>query len=101
MKPDDDRLAFVRGPVPPGFERVTVVIPGGCQRTHVTGEWRDALVVVTRGEIELRPLRGAGRTVREGDVLWLQDLPLSALQNRGERPAVLTAVRRLLPKVSP
>ena len=98
MKPGDHRLAFVSGPVPPGFERRTVVIPGGCERSYVSSEWSDAIVVVTRGQVELRPLRGAGRTVREGDVFWLQGLTLSSMQNRGERPAVLTAVRR---KASP
>ena len=101
MKPGDHRLAFLRGPVPPGFERLTVVIPGGCERTYVSSEWSDAIVVVTRGEVELRPSRGTDRTVREGDVFWLQGLTLSSMHNRGERPAVLTAVRRLLPKVSP
>ena len=101
MKPGDHRLAFVRGPVRPGFERLTVVIPSRCERAYVSSEWSDAIVVVTRGEVELRPPCGAGRTVREGDVFWLQGLTLSSLHNRGDRPAVLTAVRRLLPKVSP
>ncbi len=85
---------FLTGAIPPGFERRRVVIPGGGQHAYVASEWRDALVVVVRGEVELRSLSGVGPTLGEGDLLCLDGLILSFLHNRSEEPAVLTAVRR-------
>jgi hypothetical protein len=48
-----DRLSFLGRRLPPAFElRVVAVAPGG-ERPYDEDEWRDALVVVERGEIEL------------------------------------------------
>jgi quercetin dioxygenase-like cupin family protein len=77
-----------------GFEvRLVAVAPGGSLAYH-DAEWRDALVVVERGEIELESLSGSLRSFERGDVLWLAGLPLRALHNRGHQPAVLVAVSR-------
>src|SRR5438067_8903185 len=81
-------------PLPPSFRRmVTVLAPGG-ERLYDEADWRDALVVVRRGEIDLECLAGGRRTFREGDVLVLAGLSLRALHNRGTEPAVLVAVSR-------
>ena len=81
-------------PLPPSFRRmVTVLAPGG-ERLYDEAEWRDALVVVRTGEIELECLAGGRRTFREGDILFLSGLSLRALHNRGTKPAVLVAVSR-------
>jgi quercetin dioxygenase-like cupin family protein len=66
----------------------------GCERAYVESEWRDAIVSVTRGEVELECLSGCRHRVERGDVLWLDGLPLRALHNSGSEPALLLAVSR-------
>jgi len=79
---------------PLGFEvRAVGVEPGG-HRIYNEAEWGDAIVIVGCGEIELECLRGTTRGFRCGDVLWLADLPLRAIHNRGQEPVLLFAVSR-------
>jgi quercetin dioxygenase-like cupin family protein len=66
----------------------------GCERAYVESEWRDAIVSVTSGEVELECLSGCRHRVGRGDVLWLEGLPLRALHNSGSEPALLVAVSR-------
>lgn len=79
---------------PLGFEvRAVEVEPGG-HRIYHAAEWSDALVVVGRGEIKLECLSGATLSFTRGDLLWLTGLPLRALHNSGQEPALLVAVSR-------
>ena len=73
--------------------RVVAVAPGD-ERPYVEDEWRDALVLVRAGEIELRGVSGARSSFGRGDLLYLQGVPLRALHNPGSEPAVLVAVSR-------
>jgi hypothetical protein len=73
--------------------RLTVIAPGAV-RTYNEAEWRDALVVIERGEIELVSVRGRRLRLESGAVLWLSGLPLKALHNPGSEPALLLAVGR-------
>jgi len=57
-------------------------------------DWRDALVTVESGELELVMACGRSCFFQSGDLLWLQGLPLSSLRNRGKEPAVLSAASR-------
>jgi quercetin dioxygenase-like cupin family protein len=83
--------------MPVAFDvRVVEVAPGGERASH-EAEWRDALVVVDRGEIEVDCVGGTRRRFAPGAVLWLGGLPLRALRNPGAEPAVLVAVKRLSP----
>ena len=78
----------------PTFEtRSFPVAPGG-ERVYDEADWRDAIVFVESGEIELDSLRGATLRFRRGDMLWLSGLPIRALCNRGRKAAVLVAVSR-------
>jgi hypothetical protein len=78
----------------PAFDvRVVVVVPGG-ERAYEESEWRDALVVVETGDIDLESVGGSRHHFRSGDVLWLSGLPLRALHNYGPEPALLVAVSR-------
>ncbi|MDA0161822.1 hypothetical protein OM076_16230 [Solirubrobacter ginsenosidimutans] len=72
---------------------VRVVAPGD-DRAYDEAEWRDALVVVQAGEIELRGVSGTCSSFGRGDFLYLQGIPLRALHNPGDEPAVLVAVSR-------
>jgi hypothetical protein len=78
----------------PAFEvRVLTVAPGAVE-AYQEAEWRDALVVVESGEIELEGLGGTRRTFGRGAILSLAGLPLSGLRNRGREPVLLVAVAR-------
>jgi hypothetical protein len=92
----DDRepLSFRRRALPPRFTRAELAVAPGATRAYREAEWRDALVVVEEGEIELECVGGSRRTFCRGDVLCLAGLPLRALHNRGAAPAVLVAVAR-------
>jgi hypothetical protein len=81
--------------LPPAFERRVVAIPPGCERAFDHEDWRDAIVVVERGAVELECSGGSRHWFGRGDVLWLSGLPLRALRNRGREPAWLVAVSRL------
>jgi hypothetical protein len=78
----------------PAFRLRSVVMEAGAARIYNESEWRDALVVVTRGEIELECADGEACRFGRGSVLCLQGLPLRALRSRGTEPAVLFAVSR-------
>ena len=85
----------------PRFARRTVVLQPGETRSADAGEWRDAILVVERGEIELEAV-GDGRAARfaPGAVVALDGLALRALRNPGAEPAVLVAISRRLRAVS-
>jgi hypothetical protein len=76
------------------FEMRLVAVAPGRTRAYDEAEWRGALVIVERGQIELESLSGGCRTFYRGDVLWLVGLPLRALHNRGPEPTLLVAVTR-------
>ena len=80
--------------VPSGFEVRAVAVEAGVERIYNEAEWRDALVVVTRGEIELESHSGDSCRFGRGSVLCLAGLPVRALRSRGSEPAVLVAVSR-------
>jgi len=89
-------LSFAE-PLPPAFRRTVTVLQPATSRPYNETEWRDALVVVEKGEMEVECLAGGRRAFREGDVLFLSGLSLRAMHNRGAEPAVLVAVSRARP----
>jgi hypothetical protein len=90
-----DRFSFLGKQLPPAFKlRVVTVAPGGT-RLYDESEWRDSLVVVERGTIEIECLRGGRRSFVSGDVLCLVGLSVRALHNRWPERAVLVAVSRI------
>jgi hypothetical protein len=86
------RADFLRT-LPSAFEVEVVAVAPGSPRAYEESEWRDALVVVGKGEIELESRGGARARFLYGDVLWLDGLPLRALHNPRSEPAQLVAVR--------
>lgn len=91
----DGRLSFLFRKLGPAFERRVIVVAPGRSHAYDEAEWRDALVVVKHGEIELDCSAGGCRRFGRGAVLCLTGLPLRALRNRGPEPAVLVAVSRV------
>jgi hypothetical protein len=92
------RASFLGRPLASGFEVDVVVVESGSHRAYEASEWRDALVVVGSGEIELESLSGDRARCVRGDVLWLSGLPLRALHNPRGEAAVLVAVLRPRPQ---
>jgi hypothetical protein len=89
-----ERLSFIDRPLPPSFDLRVVAVPPGHARAYDEAEWRGALIVLERGEIELETLAGGRLRCGAGAVLWLVGLPLRALHNPGLDTALLAAVTR-------
>jgi hypothetical protein len=92
-----ERLSFLDRALPAAFRRRVLGLAPGSERRFLESEWRDALVVVERGVLELECLAGDRRRFGPGDVLCLAGLPLRALRQRGPDPLVLVAVSRRSP----
>jgi hypothetical protein len=88
------RLSLLGRSLPPAFELRLVAVAPDHPRAYAEADWRDALVIVEDGEIELECLDGGRHSFQRGDVIWLIGLRLRALHSRGLRPAVLAAVSR-------
>jgi hypothetical protein len=89
-----DPLSFTGRRLPAYCElRLIRVEPGG-EREYDEAEWKDAIVVVEEGQIDLECLDGGFRRFPQGAILFLVGLRLRALINRGSVPVVLSAVSR-------
>ena len=85
---DDDAARFA------GFVRRTVVLDPGVSRPSHDAEWRDAIVMVECGDVELECAAGGRRRFTAGAVLWLTGIDIRVLHNVGTGPVVLVAVSR-------
>jgi quercetin dioxygenase-like cupin family protein len=94
MSEEEGRLSFLGKRIPPGFSVREVTVAPGARRAYDEAEWRDSLVVVERGAVEIECLGGARRVFERGNVLWLTGVPVQALHNTGNEPALLIAVSR-------
>jgi len=89
-----DRLSLLGRALPSAFELLVVTLAPGRERAYEPVEWRDAIVVVERGTVEVAGPRGDRARFRRGDTLCLIGIPLRALRNDGPELAVLSVVRR-------
>lgn len=71
----------------------SIPVPGQ-PRLYVEAEWRHALIVVERGEVEVELPHRPGWRFVAGHILCLGQLPLRALRNYGPLPVLLSAVSR-------
>jgi quercetin dioxygenase-like cupin family protein len=97
----DHRLPFLGGPLPPGFRRWSVTLAPGETLPYAEDDWRDALVTVTEGRIEVECLAGGHAVFGAGSMVWMVGLELRAIHNRGDEPAVMVAVARAVAGASP
>jgi quercetin dioxygenase-like cupin family protein len=95
MNDNGERFSFLNRELPPAFQRRVVAVAPGATRVYDEAEWRDALVIVEYGEIELECWRGSRRSFSSGDVLCLVGLRVRALHNHRRELAVLVAVSRI------
>jgi hypothetical protein len=77
-----------------GFVRRTVVLQPGTSCRSRDDEWRDAIVMVECGDVELECAAGGRRRFGAGAILWLAGIDLRVLHNVGLGPVVLVAVSR-------
>ncbi len=89
-----DLLPLLSGRVPAGFARRVVVVPPGPGRPFDEREWRDAVVVVALGALELEDHDGRRHRFDRGAVLCLEGIALRALHGCSAGPAVLVATTR-------
>ena len=89
-----ERLSLLGRALPDSVCLRVIVLPPGLSRPYDEREWDDALVVVEEGEIELDCADGSNTPFGAGAVLFLAGLPVVALTNRGDEPAVLSAASR-------
>ena len=76
------------------FDIRTVAVEPGETLPYDGEQWRDALIMVRSGEITLQMSCGRPFVFCQGDVLWLAELPITSLHNRGRIPAVLVSTAR-------
>jgi hypothetical protein len=88
------RLSFLGHPVPPSFDVRMVTIPAGTSLDFDERAWRDAIVVLEAGELEVECLRGGRRSFAVGAMMCLIGLQLKTLHSTGAEAVVLTAVSR-------
>jgi hypothetical protein len=89
------------GRLPHGFTRSVVTIDVGGSLSCGSATWRDALVIVARGAIDVETSDGTRMRFLAGAVLTVADLPLSRLHNGGTEAAELVTVRRSHPPGPP
>ena len=71
-----------------------MTIPAHTTVPFVAEEWRDALVLIERGAVDLLCVRGGRRRFTQGAVLFFEGLALTALHNPGVDETVLVALSR-------
>jgi hypothetical protein len=71
-----------------------IEIAGRSERRFVAAEWRDAIVRVARGSLELEGVDGQRWSFATGSLICLEGLALLTLRNRCREPLVLVAVSR-------
>jgi len=76
------------------FEVREICVQPRGEHAYAEAEWRDALVLVERGAIEVEFIGGGCCRFVRGDVLFLSGLHIRTLRNPGNVPAVLLAISR-------
>lgn len=87
-------VTFLGRRLPSTFDVRVVTLRPGRALPYSSEEWRDAMVVVEVGALELECVDGGREHFAQGDVLMLAGLPLRALRSGGMETAVLVAVSR-------
>jgi hypothetical protein len=61
---------------------------------YVAEDWRDAIVMIEQGAVDLCCVRGGRRRFARGAILFMEGLALRSLHNPGVEDAVLVALSR-------
>jgi hypothetical protein len=94
MTGDGERLDLLGTLTATAFEvRVSALSPG-CGGAFDETQWRDALVEIESGVLELELTSGQRWSFGTGEILWLTGLPIRALHNPGAEPCIVVAAWR-------
>ena len=84
------------------FEVSIRILDARTETAYQPDDWKDSIIEVEAGAVEIETRHGQAVAFHAGDVFWLAELPVRALHNRGDIPAVLvTATRRRTPITGP
>jgi hypothetical protein len=72
------------------FQVRLIMIPPGGERPYLAAEWRDALISVERGSVELYSTSGCHLPLSKGAILSLDRLALRTIRNHRPTAAVLS-----------
>lgn len=86
--------------LPKGFCRAVIRLVPGESLSCNAASWRDALILLSRGEIEVRAPDGFTGRFATGAVIAFAEIPLSVVHAVGVGQVVLTAVRRCDPEAT-
>jgi hypothetical protein len=90
----DGPLRLLALALPPWFQRRVVTIAPGETVGAGDSAWRDEIVSVESGALDIVGPDGAVLHLGAGAVLWLDGVAHVALRGAGEEPTVLAAIRR-------
>ena len=88
---DLDRLACTTSAV---CEKRIVELAAGATLRYEPSEWRDTILFVLAGEVEIECVDGERRGFTRGAALVLSPLPIRTIRNPSRRPARLLAISR-------
>ena len=94
MSQDDAPVSFLSGRLARGMARRVIRLPAGAALACRESDWRDTILIVEHGHLEIEDDRGYRHRFDRGAVLTLADTRATMLRNSGTREAVLVAVRR-------
>ena len=95
MPPDAELAELLdRRDLPPAFERWRLSLAAGETWPAAAAAWRDALVLVEHGLLEVRCPAGARGSYPEGALLPLGALDAAELHNPGPGRLEILAIRR-------
>ena len=95
MSDDIDPQRLGTDPALP-FVRTALILAPGRALAYDPEEWRDAIVFVTAGQIELECENGLVERFGRGCIICLADLALRAIRSTGTTPARLVSISRRL-----
>jgi hypothetical protein len=90
----DGPLSFLALALPPWFERRVVTIAVGDELGPCEASWRDELVSVEAGALDIVGPDNSAVHLTTGAVLFLDGVAHVALRATGDVPTVLVAIRR-------
>ena len=87
-----DQISFLGRGCPSGFRLRTTVLASGAELAFRAADWRDALVVVEIGEVEIECSTGPRAVFGAGAVLTFAGLTPRCLRNPGDRPLIISSL---------
>jgi hypothetical protein len=89
-----DRPGFLGRPIGPAFQARSITIPAHGERVVDAGFWRDAIVAVQRGRLEIETIAGGRLAFPPGALVCFEGVRLRALRCLDAESVVLLVISR-------